>query len=207
MGMLHPDHLRELSAAKPTAPTESKGFNLGYFDSLVEGHFGHLNDGEVIFYPYGPFGRRGYIVDSPVVEGRLRQRARGLGRWSLLVCAIAAFGASRFIEQIDFVVFLLILAIGWIPDWILARLAYASLTRSMKRASAPNSPIAYWKAMGRTMHPALLLLLAASGLLFTAGGFVLFFWMGDPIGLVIGVLFGALTLPAYGVAIWGRWGT
>ncbi|MFC2099235.1 hypothetical protein ACFLSF_00160 [Candidatus Bipolaricaulota bacterium] len=202
--MLHPDQIRDLAAAGPALSDAGPGWNLGYFDTIVNSHFRTLADRTSIFYPYGAFGRRGYVVASDAQEAALRRRARRLGRWSYAVCLIAALVARRFVAQIDWPVFLAILAVGWVPDWGIAHITFWSLTKQMDRATVANSPIAYWKTMGRTMHPALLVLFGVCAVAMAAGGFLFYTLDRDAVGLLLGALFALLILP-YAIAMWSRW--
>ncbi|MBU0595206.1 hypothetical protein KJ567_00775 [Candidatus Bipolaricaulota bacterium] len=204
MGMLHPDQIRDLARQDPLHDGGGPEWNLGYFDTIVNSHFRTLDGGTLVFYPYGAFGRCGYVVESERQEASLRRRARRLGRLSYALYLVAAFVAARFVPQIDWPVFLLIMAIGWVPDWMTARLAFWSLTRRMERATGANSPMAYWRNMGRTMHPALLALFGIFGLLMAAAGFLIYALDRDAIGLLIGAFFALLIFP-YALAMWSWW--
>jgi len=201
MNGLHVDQIREL--AKYRSDTVSAG-GFGYFAVASNTHFRTLDDGTRVFYPHGAFGRRGYVVASFVMEERLARRMRAWQKISVAACVV--FGLSYVLLNLEASSLCLagviagLLAMGWLA----AELAFRSLTRRMKRARIPNSPLVQWRKMGQTLHPALLVFGGTVAITMSVCGFLASLCHRNAAGIPLGVLMAIATVP-YGVAIWTRW--
>jgi hypothetical protein len=82
---------------------------------------------------------------------------------------------------------------------------FRPVTRHMERADAANSPVSYWRSLGTSCHPLLLIAQVAFGIVM-AGGFVFAFTLQRSwILLTGGVLaVGTMLLPTL-VALYSWW--
>jgi hypothetical protein len=67
---------------------------VGLFDGAIDSTFGHGDEGEPVFYPYGPVGR-GYVITSDL-ETRLRAFLRNLCWLTVAGGAFAGAVLTRF---------------------------------------------------------------------------------------------------------------
>jgi len=179
---------------------------LGLVDSVADGHFLPLDDGRIAFYPRGPFGRMGYILDSSEFEVHLRrglQRVYGiwfgaffgyLGYWALT--RNSPIEPGLFTTYL-LVCFVLIAASGY-HFWL-----YRTV-RHLPRAPTNNSYMAAWRRMGRIVHPAVLWGLAALASAFALYMFFIAITVGSIVPLFFTLLCGLLATP-YWVALHARY--
>lgn len=125
----------------------------------VNAHFRKLDDGRTLFYPMGIFGRRGFVVASTEQETLLRVHARGGSRKGgaavLLVGFLGMIAIGVFTPLLRLVPWF---AAGFVAalftaTWVFMRNYFRPFTEGMESANVPNSPIAYWRSVGQTMHP------------------------------------------------------
>ena len=199
----NPEQLRQLTKWTLRDSDRREGLNLGYFDTAVNAHFRSLEDGTRIFYPQGAFGRRGYVV-PPETEPALRARARSFFQKTYVVVVVLGVAFARAIGRFGPVDFCALLAGLSAGGWLISSLVFWPLTRKLQRATVPNSPIAYWKSVGRTLHPLLLTLFSVLVVGWVVVGALIYARDGDLKGVVIGLFFAFLTVQ-YGIAVWSRW--
>jgi hypothetical protein len=205
LSQLQPEDLRDRDAARQAEFARALRAESGHLSTAVEGHFRRFDDGTLCFYPQGPFGLRGYVVETEDLEAALRRRARRVCRWSygLMFVVLFAFNLQASASDIGLIWLIPAVAAAWILEWVLSNLAFLTLTRGMARARRPNNPLLYWRRMGRTMRPALLILCALVFFLIPASSLVVFALRGEPVGLVIGSLFFLVVASPYSVALYG----
>jgi len=137
-----------------------------YFEHSTDACFRTLDDGQTAFYPAGLFGRKGYLVDSPETERRLRNAVKR-SNWVGIVVG-GTFGiAISFIFQslllssaltaielfgLLVVAFVLIFGIGGLGTMSYFRIH----TQGLARASFPNSSRAHLYRIYGTLNPRLL---------------------------------------------------
>jgi hypothetical protein len=198
-----PHQLRELARWSRSGGARPEGHS-GYFESAADTCFRTLDDGRRVFYPHGPFGRRGYVIEKRRDEDALRERVKA----ELVLTAIASpFLAGlygSFLRDMGVLHFLLLMAGLYVASWIATELLCWPLTRRLERAAVPNSPTAAWRRMGRTVHPGWVILGAGFLLAISAAGFLLYACERQATGLLIGFacLLGA---SPYGIAIRAWW--
>jgi len=140
----------------------------GFFNTATNGHFRTLANGKSIFYPQGTYGRSGFAVSSTEQEMLLRRNAREYRKGISVAYFIVSVAFAGFFQRMEFWQHMTWIA-GFVAlDWIVARIYFRRFTRKMETSDVPNSPVAYWRSMGQTMHP-LLLILEIVGLCFFAG--------------------------------------
>jgi hypothetical protein len=201
MNGLHVDQIREL--AKYRSDTVSAG-DLGPFATVPNTHFRTLDDGTRVFYPHGTFGRRGYVVESFVTEERLARRVKAWQKISAAACAV--FILCYVLLDLELVPLGLVGVIGGLSamGWVVAELAFRSLTRRMKRTWIQNSPLEQWRKMGQTVRPVRLVLGGIVVIAMSICAFLACVFRWDARGIPLGVLTALASIP-YGVALWSRW--
>lgn len=199
-----PHQLRELARWSRSAATEQRGDRSGYFEATADSCFRTLEDGRRVFYPHGPFGRRGYVVQRRRDEDALRERVKAEFVLMAIASPFLAGLYGSFLRDTDVGPLLLMLAGLYVANWIATELLCWPLTRRLERADVPNSPIAAWRRMGRTVHPGWLILGVGFLLSMSAAGFLLCVLERQPSGLLIGCLC-ILGASPYGVAIHAWW--
>jgi len=205
MSGFSPEQLQRL-ARKPHACEESRlrASSGGYFKTVADLCFQTLNDGTKVFYPHGVFGRRGYVVESQRDEDRLRQRAKAEIILLIVTTPVLASAYGAFLRGIGVLRFVLLMLGLSAAGWLVTELTYWPLTRRLERSHVPNSPIVCWKRMGRTAHPAWLILGASFFACVSAMGFLLFAREGQAVGILIGLMLILFGFP-YGVALRSWW--
>jgi hypothetical protein len=163
-------------------------YHGGFLHAWMNGHFHTLDDGRRVFYPQGPLGRRGYEVASTEQELILRINVRGCQRLISVLLLIGTFAIIFSMMSLESWLLLRIVVGGWLATWALAKAYYWSFTRTMQSVCVPNSPIAYARSMGRTVHPALLIWQVAFAVAVSGGSFIMAYRGHDPFRLVLGLL-------------------
>ena len=129
----------------------------GFLQAWISGHFRKLEDGKLLFYPQGAFGRRGYAIASTEQELILRTNVRGFQRvYTGLLMVLILFFSGYLSGQPSWMTFLLVIGCGPV-SWLSTKAYFWSLTRSMESVDVPNSPIACWRSMGTAVNPTLLI--------------------------------------------------
>jgi len=129
----------------------------GFLYAGISGYFRTIESGEKIFYPQGAFGRRGFAVASAEQELILRTNIRGFQRlYSGILIALILIFSGYLSTQTSWPVLLIVIG-SWPVLWLLARAYFWRFTRTMEPVAIPNSPIACWRSMGRTINPTLLI--------------------------------------------------
>jgi hypothetical protein len=202
---LGPQQLQEIAkwdqpgpAARPAAG------RYGYFESLADTCFRTLDDGTKVFYPHGPFGRRGYVVETSRDEDALRRRVKNGSALMIVASPFLASFYGVFLRDTGVTRLLLLMAGLYVANWIVTEVQFWPLVRRLKRADAANLPIAAWRRMGRTMHPGWLILGGAFLLCLAVAGFLLHVLERQPAGLVIGFL-SILVAAPYVIALRSWW--
>ncbi len=160
----------------------------GFLNTATNAHFRTLDDGKTIFYPRGAFGRRGFIISATEQEMLLRRNIREYRIGISIVCSVASIAFGSFFQRMEFWQHMTWVAGFFAVDWVFARIYFRRFTKRMESADVPNSPVATWRSMGRTMHPLSLILLV----IFVAGiagaCLSLFLQQREPILLMFGAL-------------------
>ncbi len=173
----------------------------GFCEAYIDAHFRTLDSGRRAFYPFGAFGRKGFLIQAADQEARLRYRVReyrtGLALASILVGC--AFGWA-FRAMAEWQVLLYIAA--WEPFiWIAGRVVFHRFTRRMERVDVANSPVEFWRSLGESIHA--FRLIATAAMLMCGAGLVFFLYVTvSPrwTFLAIGVLVMLSVIP-YGIAL------
>ncbi len=125
-------------------------------DTAASAHFRRLEDGRLVFYPTGEFGRWGYIVDTPDQEFTLRVQAkeaiRRQTRHAVLVGMLLTVALQVFHPIPDWTYAAVVGAV-WILSWIGRHLLFYPVIRTMARVMIPNAPVAIWREQGRVLRP------------------------------------------------------
>lgn len=177
---------------------------LGYFDGLASTHFRTLEDGTRVFYPSGVYGRCGVVVPSWAVEHALRRRLKARFGWTGALAVAVVSAAGRYVAQMNLLLFATVLVAGWACERLLSWLFFRSLIRRMERADTPNSLVACWDSMGKTMHPALLAFLSIFTAGMASGGFLMYALKREPKGILVGLMF-TIVFVQYAAAMWSGW--
>jgi hypothetical protein len=134
---------------------------MGYFDTVVSGHFKAMPDGRKIFFPRGIYGR-GYLVPSDDAYERLR----GQIKTYTIVSIGLGFGAFSFLG-IPAVLVVGVAAIVFYQVWL--RFLLRGLTPTEERMSLQES----MAARARAQSPSQLRARVAISLAFVAGGILM----------------------------------
>lgn len=172
----------------------------GFFKTATDAHFQKLDDGKTIFYPQGVYGRSGFTVSSTEREMLLRRNAREYRKGVSVAYFIVSVVFAGFFQRMEFWQHMTWVA-GFIAlDWIVARIYFRRFTHKMEASDEPNSPIAYWRSMGQTMHP--LRLILATTLVVGAASACFYFLvrLREPMLLLFGVLLLVSVVP-YAIAL------
>ena len=186
-------------------PSESE-YRGGFLHAWINGHFRTLEDGEKIFYPLGAFGRRGYAVASTEQELILRKSVRSSQRITMVALTGLILFSSINLATLESWKLLLFLVGSWPLSWMFARAYFWNFTRGMEPVDIPNSFVATWRSMGRTVQP--LLLVGQSMFVAVLSGYSMLkaYQTQDLARLLIGIIIATALIP-YGVAILSWWGT
>ena len=162
-------------------------------DAVSNAHFRRLEDGQLLFYPAGAFGLRGYIVGTSEQEALLRARARewrhGLTLLGLLLYVLMSKGIVQDLSW----TYAASVAGWWILLLAVEHVIFLPITRHMDRADVANSPVSYWRSLGRSCHPLVLVGQAVFGVIMTGGFFYAFTLQYNWI-LVAGAILAVATL-------------
>lgn len=167
----------------------------GFLNTATNAHFRTLDDGKSIFYPQGVYGRRGFVVSSTEQEVLLRRNAREYQSGHSILQGIMAIAFGGFFQRMEFWQHMTWVAGFVIAEWIFARIYFQRLTRCMESADVPNSSVAHWRSMGKTMHPLSLISLTIFGTAMSGACLYYFVQMREPILLLFGVLMVAGLVP------------
>lgn len=201
-----PQQLREMARWSRPGTTALPEGRSGYHESVADSCFQTLDDGKRVFYPHGAFGRRGYVIEKRRDEDALRRRVKNeLVLMSVVSPFLAGFYGS-FLRDAGVVRLLLLLTGLYVASWIVTELLCWPLTRRLERADVPNSPIAAWRRMRRSMHPGWLIVGSVLFLCLSVAGFLLRAIEGQAAGLLIGFLSILCAVP-YLIALRSWWRT
>jgi len=205
MNGLTPLRLRDIERrARETRGTISSS-RSSFREALTDVSFRTLEDGTKVFYPHGALGRRGYVVASRNEETALRRRVQCESAALAAVSPIVASVYGVFLRDLTALRLLLVLAGVGSVVWLLTKILLWPLTRRLVRSDVPNAPFAAWRRMGRTLHPAWLIVGGLFLSILSVTGFVLYAVERQPSGLVIGPILLVCTVP-YVIALRSWWG-
>ena len=176
----------------------------GFLSTAANAHFRTLDDGKSIFYPQGMYGRGGFVISSTEQEMLLRRNAREYRSALSILYLIATIAFGAFFQRMGFWQHITWVAGFAAVDWVVARIYFGRFTRRMEPAGVPNSPIEFWRSMGQTMHPMLLILQAILVAAFAGAGLYFFVQLREPILLLFGVLMTAGLTP-FVIALTSWW--
>ncbi len=176
-------------------------YRSGLLHAWIDGFFRTLANGERIFYPQGAFGRRGYAIASTEQELILRTNMRGVQRiYAGMLMVLILFFSGYLPTHTSWPILLIVIGSGPML-WLLAKAYFWRFTRTMEPVAVPNSPVACWRSMGRTINPSLLIgqtvfVAAISGVsLYSA------YQSRDPVRLLLGMFVSTALVP-YVIALW-----
>ncbi|MCK5247338.1 hypothetical protein KAR02_10585 [Candidatus Bipolaricaulota bacterium] len=176
----------------------------GFLSTATNAHFRTLDDGKSIFYPQGMYGRGGFVISSTEQEMLLRRNAREYRSALSILYLIATIAFGTFFQRMSFWQHIAWVAGFVAVDWVVGRIYFGRFTRKMEPADAPNAPIEFWRSMGQTMHPLLLILQATLVAAFAGAGLYYFVQLREPILLLFGVLMTAGLTPSV-IALTSWW--
>jgi hypothetical protein len=176
-------------------------YRAGFLHAWISGHFQTLENGERVFYPQGAFGRHGFALASPEQELILRTNIRGFQRLygGILIALILIF-SGYLSTQTSWPVLLIVIG-SWPALWLLAKVYFWSFTRTMESIDIPNSPMAHFRSMGRTVNPTMLIGQTVFVLAISGASLYSAYQNRDPIRLLLG-MFVATAIVPYMVALW-----
>ncbi len=105
-----------------------------YYERMIKNHIKIQKDGRKVFFPQGPLGLRGYIIDSDEIEKELRKAIITLTNIIMVCCGpIGLLSATLFKHLALFSVLVFIGGLV-IATWLLVHLYFYRFTKRMKRA-------------------------------------------------------------------------
>lgn len=176
-------------------------YRAGFLHAWISGHFQTLENGERVFYPQGAFGRRGFALASPEQELILRTNVRGFQRiYSVVLMILILSFSGSLLARTSWQMILIVIGSGPV-FWLLAKVYFWSFTRTMELVNVPNSPMAHFRSMGRTVNPTMLIGQTVFVLAISGASLYSAYQNRDPIRLLLG-MFVATAIVPYVVALW-----
>jgi len=125
----------------------------------------------------------------------LRRNAREYRKGVSVVYLIVSLVFAGFFQRMEFWQHTTWVA-GFIAlDWIVARIYFRRFTHKMQTSDVPNSPVAYWRSMGQTIHPLLLILEIIGLCVFACAALYSAVRLNEPILFLFGALLVAGLVP------------
>lgn len=156
---------------------------MGYFQTLAQAPFRTGQEGEILFYRYGMFGKP-FVVPSQARRDAIQTFIAGYYRIAIPLSLVAGV-ALKFQALLG--VPLLILCYG---------IGISRHTKGLARSSEPFSLDQSQQDMGRRLHPAFLWTGLAASLFFVLGGLFMLI-LGDQVKMPL------LSLAFFGTCAWG----
>ncbi|MBE0636331.1 hypothetical protein IH601_10085 [Candidatus Bipolaricaulota bacterium] len=176
-------------------------YRAGFIHAWISGHFQTLEDGERLFYPQGAFGCRGFAVSSTEQELILRTNVRGFQRiYSVALMILILSFSGSLLTRTSWQMIPIVIG-SWPIFWLFAEAYFWSFTRTMEPVNVPNSPMAHFRSMGRTVNPSLLIGQTVFVLAITGASLYSAYQNRDPIRLLLGIFVATAIVP-YVVALW-----